>query len=76
MTSGGTESILTAVKACRDYMAATRGITHPEMVVAGRWVGGWVAWRDYMPATRAITHPEMVVAGGCRGARWGRWAGA
>lgn len=34
MTSGGTESILTAVKASRDYMAATRGITSPEMIVA------------------------------------------
>jgi hypothetical protein len=34
MTSGGTESILTAVKASRDYMAAKRGITEPEMVVA------------------------------------------
>ena len=27
MTSGGTESILTAVRASRDYMRATRGIT-------------------------------------------------
>lgn len=34
MTSGGTESILTAVKASRDYMAARRGITEPEMVMA------------------------------------------
>lgn len=34
MTSGGTESILTAVKASRDYMAAKRGITEPEMVMA------------------------------------------
>lgn len=34
MTSGGTESILTAVKALRDYMGATRGITQPEMVIA------------------------------------------
>ena len=33
MTSGGTESILTAVKASRDYMRAKRGIRHPEMVV-------------------------------------------
>ncbi|CAK0780190.1 hypothetical protein CVIRNUC_004963 [Coccomyxa viridis] len=33
MTSGGTESILTAVKASRDYMRAKRGIKHPEMVV-------------------------------------------
>lgn len=34
MTSGGTESILTAVKASRDHMAARRGITEPEMVIA------------------------------------------
>ena len=33
MTSGGTESILTAVKASRDYMRAKRGIRHPEMVI-------------------------------------------
>lgn len=33
MTSGGTESILTAVKAMRDAMAARRKITEPEMVV-------------------------------------------
>jgi glutamate/tyrosine decarboxylase-like PLP-dependent enzyme len=30
---GGTESILLAVKASRDYMAATRGITDPELVI-------------------------------------------
>ena len=34
MTSGGTESILTAVKASRDYMRATRGIRNPEMIIA------------------------------------------
>ena len=33
MTSGGTESILTAVKASRDYMKATRGIRRPEMII-------------------------------------------
>ncbi|WIA20475.1 hypothetical protein OEZ85_004880 [Tetradesmus obliquus] len=33
MTSGGTESILLAIKAARDYMAESRGITCPEMVV-------------------------------------------
>ena len=33
MTSGGTESILTAVKASRDYMRAKRGVRRPEMVV-------------------------------------------
>lgn len=34
MTSGGTESILSAMKASRDYMRATRGITQPEMIIA------------------------------------------
>ena len=34
MTSGGTESILMAVKAARDRAKAERGITAPEMVVA------------------------------------------
>lgn len=34
MTSGGTESILSAVKASRDYMCTRRGITQPEMVIA------------------------------------------
>mgnify|MGYP000060503935 CR=1 FL=1 len=34
MTSGGTESILTAIRATRDYMRATRNITKPELIVA------------------------------------------
>src|SRR4051794_24431477 len=34
MTSGGTESILMAVKAARERGAAERGITAPEMVIA------------------------------------------
>ncbi|KAH8946734.1 hypothetical protein BDL97_11G001400 [Sphagnum fallax] len=33
MTSGGTESILMAVKSTRDFMRATRGITAPEMII-------------------------------------------
>jgi len=33
MTSGGTESIIMAVKAHRDWARATKGITEPEMVV-------------------------------------------
>lgn len=31
MTSGGTESILLAVKTSRDYMKAKKGIAEPEM---------------------------------------------
>jgi sphinganine-1-phosphate aldolase len=31
MTSGGTESILLAVKSSRDYMKAKKGIKRPEM---------------------------------------------
>ena len=34
MTGGGTESILTAVLASRNYMSARKGITHPEMIIA------------------------------------------
>src|SRR5665811_1313417 len=34
MTSGGTESILMAVKAARERGKAERGITEPEMVIA------------------------------------------
>lgn len=34
MTSGGTESILLAVKTSRDYMRAKKGITKPEMIIA------------------------------------------
>ncbi|KAL3677047.1 hypothetical protein R1sor_026995 [Riccia sorocarpa] len=34
MTSGGTESILMAVKSTRDYMKTTRGVTTPEMILA------------------------------------------
>lgn len=33
MTSGGTESILMAVKTSRDYMKVKKGITSPEMLV-------------------------------------------
>lgn len=33
MTSGGTESILSAIRTSRDYMRKVRGITRPEMYV-------------------------------------------
>ncbi|XP_068655782.1 sphingosine-1-phosphate lyase [Aristolochia californica] len=33
MTSGGTESILLAVKSSRDYMRMRKGITKPEMII-------------------------------------------
>lgn len=47
MTSGGTESILTAVKASRDYMAAVRGITQPEMVVADSAHAAFIKAAEY-----------------------------
>ncbi len=31
-TSGGTESILLAIKAYRDYAATTRGVDAPELI--------------------------------------------
>ncbi|XP_060969263.1 sphingosine-1-phosphate lyase [Cannabis sativa] len=33
MTSGGTESIILAVKSSRDYMKAKKGISSPEMII-------------------------------------------
>lgn len=33
MTSGGTESILMAVKSARDYMKSAKGIVKPEMII-------------------------------------------
>ena len=33
LTSGGTESILMAIKAHRDYYKEVKGITEPEMIV-------------------------------------------
>jgi sphinganine-1-phosphate aldolase len=33
MTTGGTESILMACKAYRDYARAERGIRHPEIII-------------------------------------------
>ncbi|WJX75498.1 Dihydrosphingosine phosphate lyase, variant 2 [Trifolium repens] len=33
MTSGGTESILLAVKSSRDFMKSKKGITRPEMII-------------------------------------------
>ncbi|KAJ4961854.1 hypothetical protein NE237_021764 [Protea cynaroides] len=33
MTSGGTESILLAIKSSRDYMKTKKGITRPEMII-------------------------------------------
>ena len=34
VTSGGTESILTAIRTTRDFFAAHKGISRPEMIVA------------------------------------------
>ena len=51
MTSGGTESILTAVKAARDYMAATRGITQPEMIIAVSAHAAFIKAAEYFKIT-------------------------
>jgi hypothetical protein len=91
MTSGGTESILTAVKAARDYAAATRGISEPEMVVAvsahaafvkaaGEAAGGcWAGWLKYTPARCAAQpvapSPSRHLAPLLRSA-WFAWCGA
>lgn len=49
MTSGGTESILLAVKSSRDYMKTTKGIKKPEMyVMLHLSILTVVAWRVLM----------------------------
>ena len=61
MTSGGTESILTAVKASRDYMAATKGIReHPEMIVAESAHAAFVKAAEYFKI-RLIRLPVSTV---------------
>jgi len=47
MTSGGTESILTAVKASRDYMMARHGIRAPEMIVGKSAHAAFVKAAEY-----------------------------
>lgn len=47
MTSGGTESILTAVKASRDYMAAVKGIREPEMIIADSAHAAFIKAAEY-----------------------------
>lgn len=56
MTSGGTESILTAIKASRDYMMATQGITEPEMVIAESAHAAFVKAAEYFKI-RAVKLP-------------------
>ena len=47
MTSGGTESILTAVKASRDHARRHRRITRPEMVIAPSAHAAFVKASEY-----------------------------
>jgi len=58
MTSGGTESILSAVKASRDYMRAKRGIKHPEMVVGQSAHAAFFKAAEYFKV-------KLVVVGHC-----------
>ena len=51
MTSGGTESILTAVKASRDYMRKKRRIQRPEMVIAPSAHAAFIKAAEYFNIT-------------------------
>ncbi|GIL71395.1 hypothetical protein Vretimale_2730 [Volvox reticuliferus] len=59
MTSGGTESILSAVKASRDYMAERKGIREPEMII------GVSAHAAYWKAAEYFRIKLHVVPVGC-----------
>lgn len=47
MTSGGTESILLAVKSSRDYMKSKKGITRPEMYITCKALSYIWSFSDY-----------------------------
>ena len=49
MTSGGTESIVMAVKTYRDWARATKGITEPEMCVCPLHAGLSRHWYTNVP---------------------------
>jgi len=71
-TSGGTESIILAVKSARDHARATRGVTEPEMVVpitahaafhkAGKYLGVKLVATDIDPATYGADVDKMAGA--------------
>lgn len=71
-TSGGTESIVLAVKAARDLAKAKRGVTEPEMIVpitahaafhkAGRYLGVKVIGTEIDPVTFRADVPAMEAA--------------
>lgn len=66
MTSGGTESILSAVKTARDYMAATRGISDaPEMVVAESAHAAFIKAAEYFKIrlVRVPVGPDFRLSG-------------
>ena len=63
MTSGGSESILTAVKAARDWARRTRGVRHPEMVVGVSAHAAFVKAAEYfgVKLVRVRVGPEQRV---------------
>ena len=54
MTSGGTESILLAVKAARDYARETRGVTEPEMIIGPSAHAAYWKAAEYFKVTLKI----------------------
>jgi glutamate/tyrosine decarboxylase-like PLP-dependent enzyme len=60
MTSGGTESIIMAVKTYRDWARATKGITEPEMSVCD---SGRATVISYSLQDRSRVRPRCVRQG-------------
>jgi sphinganine-1-phosphate aldolase len=55
-TSGGTESILIACKAYRDWGRKVKGITKPEMIVA---VSSHAGEFEFLPFSSETTRPNL-----------------
>lgn len=69
MTTGGTESILMACKAYRDYARDKRGVTKPNMIVprtahaafdkSAQYLGIFINYVDIDPKTTQVNIKQM-----------------
>ncbi|GFH07831.1 uncharacterized protein HaLaN_02692, partial [Haematococcus lacustris] len=57
MTSGGTESILLAMKASRDWAAAKRGVRQPEIIIARSAHAAYFKAAEYFAMKLVVVQP-------------------
>ena len=72
MTSGGSESILSAVKASRDYMRTVKGIRQPEMVIGDSAHAAFFKAAEYFKI-KLVKVTLACCCSSCCDARSGSW---